>query len=305
LRWWAARLATVEANRNYHPDRQCPLRPSYLASPRALLMRGCEIALRDLRHEAAHATGPSPVCRQHGGRQDRARSRGAAAPQKMCHRGLRRGRRSCSRGDGLPMRAHWGGHDVVQLEGGLQGVEERVRLFPGCEFIRQGRLANWSSSAGNTPSLPADEVARLMTRSQYLFLDVRGSTNYATMNLPGSGQRARRRICAPRSLGRRTDPDTNAHRQLRRPNRSIIGASRLITPGQSPQGGGAEKRTIGWDACKTRARHGATGRRRRPVRGERNEKPMPATLLFRAGVSPCRTEEAIALQAQTHRTTYA
>src|SRR5436305_10082021 len=156
--------------------------PSHIR--RALLLRE-EIALLDLRNEAAYAMG-HPLF-----------AANMAADRIELEAAIRLPRKDvpvvlydCGEGLVAPAAeqlAASGYTDVRQLQGGLQGWQRAgYQLFRDVNSYAKA-FGELVESRRHTPSLPADEVAALLARqANVAVLDVRRFDEYATMNIPGS-----------------------------------------------------------------------------------------------------------------------
>jgi rhodanese-related sulfurtransferase len=265
----------------------------------ALLLRD-EIALLDLRHEAAYATG-HPLFAANMAADRIALEAEARLPRKNVPIVV------YDAGEGLVpvatdrLRA-LGYTDVRQLDGGLQAWR-----MAGFELFRDvnsyakafGELVE---SRRHTPSLPADEVARLIAnKTNIAVLDVRRFDEYATMNIPGS-------VSVPGAelvlrAGRvASDPDTTIVVNCAGRTRSIIGAQSLINAGVANKVVALRNGTIGWTLAKHELERGAD--RRGGIGLFEGAKTNARDVAYRAGVRRVGPEEAIALEAQTHRTLY-
>jgi rhodanese-related sulfurtransferase len=265
----------------------------------ALLLRD-EIALLDLRHEAAYATGhPLFAANMAAGRI--ALEAEARLPRKDVPVVV------YDAGEGLVSLATdrlmaLGYTDVRQLDGGLQAWQ-----MAGFELFRDvnsyakafGELVE---SRRHTPSLPADEVAALIaSKANIRVLDVRRFDEYATMNIPGS-------VSVPGAelvlrAGRvAPDPDTTIIVNCAGRTRSIIGTQSLINAGVANKVVALRNGTIGWTLAKHELEHGAD--RRGGIGLFEGAKTNARDVAYRAGVRRVSPEEAIVLEAQTHRTLY-
>src|SRR5712671_7256127 len=169
-----------------HPTRSPPMTPPVTASHirRALLLRE-EIALLDLRHEAAFATG-HPLF-----------AANMAADRIELEAEMRLPRKDApivvyDAGEGLVAQAAdrlmaLGYTNVRQLGGGLQAWKSAgFELFQDVNSYAKA-FGELVESRRHTPSLPADEVAALIAaRANIAVVDVRRFDEYATMNIPGS-----------------------------------------------------------------------------------------------------------------------
>ena len=265
----------------------------------ALLLRD-EIALLDLRHEAAFASGhPLFAANMAAGRI--ALEAEARLPRKDVPIVL------YDAGEGLVAQAAdrlvaLGYTNVRQLDGGLdawrmagyevfQDVNSYAKAF--------GELVE---SRRHTPSLSADEVAALMASGANIaILDVRRFDEYATMNIPGS-------VSVPGAelvlrAGRAApDPETTIIVNCAGRTRSIIGTQSLINAGVANRVVALRNGTIGWSLAKQNLEHGAN--RRGEVGPFEHATTNARDVAYRAGVRHLGPAEAMALAAQTQRTLY-
>ncbi len=157
-------------------------------------------------------------------------------------------------------------------------------------------------SRRHTPSLPADEVARLIaSEANIRVLDVRRFDEYATMNIPGSVSVPGAELVLRAGLVA-PDPDTTIIVNCAGRTRSIIAAQSLINAGVANKVVALRNGTIGWTLAKHELEHGAD--RRGGIGLFEGAKTNARDVAYRAGVRRLSPEEAIALQAQTHRTLY-
>jgi rhodanese-related sulfurtransferase len=265
----------------------------------ALLARE-EIALLDVRHEAAFATGhPLFAANMAAGRI--ALEAEARLPRKDVPIVV------YDAGEGLVSlaadRLHALGYtNVRQLDGGLEAWQ-----MAGFELFRDvnsyakafGELVE---SRRHTPFLAADEVAKLIARGANIrILDVRRFDEYATMNIPGS-------ISVPgaelvlRAGHAAPDPQTTIVVNCAGRTRSIIGTQSLINAGVSNRVLALRNGTIGWTLAGKDLEHGAD--RRGGVGLFEGAKENARDVAYRAGVRHVSPEEAMALERQTGRTLY-
>jgi len=265
----------------------------------ALLLRD-EIALLDLRHEAAFATGhPLFAANMAAGRI--ALESATRLPRKD-----------------VPIVLYDAGEDLVataadrfaalgytsvrQLAGGLQGWRAAgYELFQDVNSYAKA-FGELVESRRHTPSLGADEVAGLIAnRADIAILDVRRFDEYATMNIPGS-------VSVPggelvlRAARAAPDPATTIIVNCAGRTRSIIGTQSLINAGIANKVVALRNGTIGWTLAGQPLEHGAD--RRGEIGGSGDARAGARDVAYRAGVRHLTMNEAEALRAQTGRTLY-
>jgi rhodanese-related sulfurtransferase len=265
---------------------------------RALLLRE-EIALLDLRYEAVYATGhplfAANMAADRIGLEAETRLPRKDAPIVVY-----------DAGEGLVAQAAdrlaaLGYTNVRQLDGGLQAwTIAGYELFQDVNSYAKA-FGELVESRRHTPSLPADEVARLIaSNANIAILDVRRFDEYATMNIPGS-------VSVPGAelvlrAGRiAPDPDTTIVVNCAGRTRSIIGTQSLINAGVTNKVVALRNGTIGWTLAGRALEHGAD--RRSPIglfEGAHNARDVA----YRAGVRHVSPEDALALEAQSNRTLY-
>src|SRR5216684_4116390 len=266
---------------------------------RALLLRN-EIALPDVRHEAAFATG-HPLFAANMATERIALEAGTRLPRKDVPIVV------YDAGEGLVPQAAdrltaLGYTNVRPLDGGLRGWRDAgYELFQDVNSYAKA-FGELVESRRHTPSLPADEVAALMaSKANIRVLDVRRFDEYETMNIPGS-------ISVPGAelvlrAGRvAPDPETTIIVNCAGRTRSIIGTQSLINAGVANKVVALRNGTIGWTLAKQDLEHGAD--RRGGVGLFEGAKTNAREVAYRAGVRHVGPEEAMALEAQTHRTLY-
>jgi rhodanese-related sulfurtransferase len=266
---------------------------------RALLLRD-EIALLDVRHEAAFATG-HPLF-----------AANMAADRIAVEAGTRLPRKDVpivgyDAGEGLVAQAAdrlaaLGYTDIRQLDGGLQAWQAAgYELFQDVNSYAKA-FGELVESRRHTPSLSAEEVAALIADGANIaVLDVRRFDEYATMNVPGS-------VSVPGGelvlrAGRvAPDPDTTIIVNCAGRTRSIIGTQSLINAGVANKVLALRNGTIGWTLAKQDLEHGAD--RRGGLGLFEGAQANARDVAYRAGVRHVGPEEAMFLQAQTRRTLY-
>jgi rhodanese-related sulfurtransferase len=267
---------------------------------RSMLLLRDEIALLDLRHEAAFATGhPLFAANMAAGRIGlEAETR---LPRKEVPIVL------YDAGEGLVAQAAdrfkvLGYADVRQLDGGLSAWQAAgYELFQDVNSYAKA-FGELVESRRHTPSLPADEVAALIAgKANIAVLDVRRFDEYATMNIPGS-------VSVPGAelvlrAGRAApDPATTIIVNCAGRTRSIIGTQSLINAGIANKVVALRNGTIGWTLARHDLEHGAD--RRGEIGAFEGAEASARDVAYRAGVRHVGTVEAKALQAQAHRTLY-
>src|SRR5258707_11820021 len=223
----------------------------------ALLLRD-EIALLDLRHEAAYATG-HPLFAANMAADRIALEAEARLPRKDVPVVV------YDAGEGLVSQAAdrlraLGYTDIRQLDGGLQAWQiAGFELFQDVNSYAKA-FGELVESRRHTPSLPADEVAALIaSKANIAILDVRRFDEYATMNIPGS-------VSVPGAelvlrAGRAApDPETTIVVNCAGRTRSIIGTQSLINAGVANKVVALRNGTIGWTLAGKDLEHGAARR---------------------------------------------
>ncbi|MBR1089725.1 thiosulfate sulfurtransferase [Bradyrhizobium manausense] len=266
---------------------------------RALLLRE-EIALLDLRHEAAFATG-HPLFAANMAVDRIAIEAAVRLPRKDVPVVL------FDDGEGLVAAgaerlAALGYGNVRALDGGL-----RAWRAAGYEVFED--VNSYSKAFGelvearrHTPSLSADEVAKLIAdKANIAILDVRRFDEYATMNIPGSVSVPGAELVL-RAGQAAPDPDTTIIVNCAGRTRSIIGTQSLINAGVPNKVRALRNGTIGWTLARHPLAHGAD---RRGAIGSFEGGPGNARdVAYRAGVRHIGAKEMAALVAETGRTLY-
>jgi rhodanese-related sulfurtransferase len=265
----------------------------------ALLLRE-EIALLDVRQEAAFATG-HPLF-----------SANMAADRIALEAETRLPRKDVpivvyDAGEGLVLQAAdrlaaLGYSNVGQLGGGLQAWQRAgYELFQDVNSYAKA-FGELVESRRHTPSLAAEEVAALMAnQANIAILDVRRFDEYETMNIPGS-------VSVPGAelvlrAGRvAPDPETTIIVNCAGRTRSIIGTQSLINAGVTNKVVALRNGTIGWTLAKQELEHGAD--RRGGIGLFEGAQANAREVAYRAGVKRVDPEEATALAVQSHRTLY-
>ncbi|WGD53334.1 rhodanese-like domain-containing protein [Bradyrhizobium sp. CB1650] len=266
---------------------------------RALLLRE-EIALLDLRHEAAFATG-HPLF-----------AANMAVDRIAIEAELRLPRKNVpivlyDDGEGLVAAgaarlAGLGYTNVRALDGGLQAWRAAgFEVFEDVNSYCKG-FGELVEARRHTPSFSADEVAKLIAdKANIAILDVRRFDEYATMNIPGSVSVPGAELVL-RAGGAAPDPDTTIIVNCAGRTRSIIGTQSLINAGVPNKVRALRNGTIGWTLARHTLDHGSN---RRGAIGPFEGGPANARdVAYRAGVRRIGASEAAALYAQADRTLY-
>lgn len=265
----------------------------------ALLLRE-EIALLDVRHEAAFATG-HPLFAANMAADRIALEAEARLPRKDAPIVL------YDDGEGLVAKAAeqfaaLGYSDIRQLAGGLQGwksagyeVFEDVNSYAKAfgELVEHRR---------HTPSLAAEEVGALIAEGANIqILDVRRFDEYAMMNIPGSTSVPGAELVL-RAGRAAPDPETTIIVNCAGRTRSIIGTQSLINAGVTNKVRALRNGTIGWTLAKQTLAHGSS--KRGEIGAIAGGEAGARDVAYRAGVRHIGAAEMAAMQADTNRTLY-
>ncbi|MGH6680432.1 MAG: rhodanese-like domain-containing protein, partial [Bradyrhizobium sp.] len=264
---------------------------------RALLLRE-EVALLDLRHEAAYATG-HPLFAANMAAERIALEAETRLPRKDVPIVI------YDAGEGLIPRAAdrlmaMGYTDVRWLDGGLGSWQAAgYELFTDVNSYAKA-FGELVEQRRHTPSLSADDVASLIAREANVrILDVRRFDEYATMSIPDS-------ISVPGAelvlrAGRAApDPETTIIVNCAGRTRSIIGAQSLINAGIARKVVALRNGTMGWTLA---GHHLERGADRSCEIGAIEGAPANARDVgYRAGVRRIGMEDMAALRAERHRT---
>src|ERR1700744_4954479 len=265
----------------------------------ALLARE-EIALLDVRHEAAFASG-HPLFAANMSADRIALEAGTRLPRKDVPIVI------YDAGEGLVALAAY--HlkqleftNVRQLEGGLQGWRQAgYELFQDVNSYAKA-FGELVEHRRHTPSLSAEEVSGLIAANANVqILDVRRFDEYTTMNVPGS-------ISVPGAelvlrAGRAApDPETTIIVNCAGRTRSIIGTQSLINAGVANKVRALRNGTIGWTLAKQDLEHGSD--RRGEIGAYAGAESNARDVAYRAGVKRITLDEMSPLRAQLRRTLY-
>jgi rhodanese-related sulfurtransferase len=267
---------------------------------RCALLMSDEIALLDIRHEAAFATG-HPLFAANMAADRIALEAEARLPRKDVPVVV------YDAGEGLvPLATDrlqaLGYTDVRQLDGGLQAWRDAgYELFQDVNSYAKA-FGELVESRRHTPSLAAEEVAALIARkADIAVLDVRRFDEYATMNIPGSVSVPGAELVL-RAGSIAPDPATTIVVNCAGRTRSIIGTQSLINAGVPNKVVALRNGTIGWTLARQNLEHGAD--RRGGIGAFEGAQANARDVAYRAGVRHAGVAEAVALQAQTRRTLY-
>ena len=267
------------------------------------LLARAEIALIDLREEAAFATGHPLFAAQIP-----LRRLAVEAPWRLPRRDvpvvLYDG------GEGLVAPAiavlqDLGFSRVEALEGGLAGWRDAgFELFEDVNSYAKA-FGEWVEHYRHTPSLPAPEVQALIdARADIAILDARRFDEYATMAIPGGISTPgaelvlRARAVAP-------DPATTIIVNCAGRTRSIIGAQSLVNAGVPNPVHALRNGTIGWTLAGQALETGAQRRAADPAPETADEARAAARAVsWRAGVRHIAWAELDALRHDRARTLY-
>jgi rhodanese-related sulfurtransferase len=266
---------------------------------RALLLRD-EIALLDVRHEAAFATGhPLFAANMAADRielEAEARLPRKDVPIVIYDAGEDLVSLAADRLKAL------GYTDIRQLDGGLQAWRAAgYEIFQDVNSYAKA-FGELVESRRHTPSLPADDVAALIAnKANIAVLDVRRFDEYATMNIPGSVSVPGAELVL-RAGSAAPDPETTIIVNCAGRTRSIIGTQSLINAGVANKVLALRNGTIGWTLAKQHLEHGAD--RRGEIGPFAGAESNARDVAYRAGVRHVSPEDAMALEVQTNRTLY-
>lgn len=264
-----------------------------------LLLRD-EMALLDLRHEAAYATGhPLFAANMAVGRialEAETRLPRKDAPIVVY-----------DDGEGLVAEAarHFaalGYSDIRELEGGLEAWRNAgFEIFIDVNSYAKA-FGELVESRRHTPSLSAEEVAKLLSnKADIRIFDVRRPDEYTTMNIPGSVSVPGAELVL-RAGHVAPDSATTIVVNCAGRTRSIIGAQSLINAGIANKVVALRNGTMGWTLANQTLEHRAD--RRGGIGQFEGAKDKAREVAYRAGVRHLNPHEAAVLEADTTRTLY-
>ena len=267
---------------------------------RNMLLQRQEIALLDLRHEAAFATGhPLFAANMAAGRitiEAETRLPRKDVPIVVYDTGEGLVAEAASRFASL------GYTNVCKLEGGLEGWRQAgFEIFIDVNSYAKA-FGELVESRRHTPSLSAQEVGALIASDADIrILDVRRPDEYATMNIPGSVSVPGAELVL-RAGHVAPDSSTTIVVNCAGRTRSIIGAQSLINAGIANKVVALRNGTIGWTLADQTLEHGAD--RHGGIGSPEGAKEKAREVAYRAGVKHLNLHEATALKADTTRTLY-
>jgi rhodanese-related sulfurtransferase len=266
---------------------------------RALLLRE-EIALLDVRHEAAFATG-HPLFAANMAADRIALEAATRLPRKDVPVVV------YDAGEGFAAQAAdrlaaLGYSNIRQLDGGLQAWQRAgYEIFQDVNSYAKA-FGELVEQRRHTPSLPAGEVASLIaSKANIAVLDVRRFDEYATMNIPGSVSVPGAELVL-RAGSIAPDPETTIIVNCAGRTRSIIGTQSLINAGVANKVVALRNGTIGWTLANQTLEHGAD--RRGEIGLFEGARAKAREVAYRAGVKHVGPEEVIAREGQRNRTLY-
>ena len=266
---------------------------------RALLLRE-EIALLDVRFEAAFATG-HPLFAANMAADRIAIEAAVRLPRKDVPIVIYDDGEGLV-ADGAERLAALGYSNVHALDGGLKAWRAAgYELFEDVNSYSKA-FGELVEARRHTPSFSADEVAQLIAdKANIAILDVRRFDEYATMNIPGSVSVPGAELVL-RAGKAAPDPETTIIVNCAGRTRSIIGTQSLINAGVPNKVRALRNGTIGWTLARHTLNHGAD---KRGAIGSFEGGPANARdVAYRAGVRHVSENEMAALVVETSRTLY-
>jgi rhodanese-related sulfurtransferase len=267
---------------------------------RKMLLLREEVALLDLRHEAAYATGhPLFAANMAAGRI------GLEAETRLPRKNVPIVLYDAGEGivaEAADRFAALGYTNIRQLEGGLEGWRQAgFEIFIDVNSYAKA-FGELVESRRHTPSLSAEEVAALIAHNADIsILDVRRPDEYATMNIPGSVSVPGAELVL-RAGHVAPNPDTTIVVNCAGRTRSIIGTQSLINAGIANKVVALRNGTIGWTLANQKLEHGSN--RHGGVGASESAKDRAREVAYRAGVKHLNPREAMALEADITRTLY-
>jgi rhodanese-related sulfurtransferase len=267
---------------------------------RSMLLLRKEVALLDLRHEAAFATShPLFAANMAVGRI--ALEAEARLPSKDVPIVI------YDAGEGLVIEAAdrltaLGYTDIRKLEGGLEAWRKAgFEIFIDVNSYAKA-FGELVESRRHTPSLSAEEIGALIKNNADIrILDVRRPDEYATMNIPGSVSVPGAELVL-RAGHVAPHAETTIVVNCAGRTRSIIGTQSLINAGIANKVVALRNGTIGWTLANQTLEHGAD--RHGGLGAFEGARDKARDVAYRAGVRHVSASEAAALEADTARTLY-
>lgn len=269
---------------------------------KALLARD-ELALIDLRDEAAFATGHPLFAAQIPLRRLE-----VEAPWRLPRRDVPLVVYDAGEGFVAPAIERLGAlgfTEVHALDGGLDGwAAAGFELFEDVNSYSKA-FGELVEHYRHTPSLPANDVQALIDeKADIAILDARRFDEYATMAIPG-GVRVPGAELVLRAREVAPDPDTTIIVNCAGRTRSIIGAQSLVNAGLPHRVFALRNGTIGWTLAGQDLAKGQAQRAPEPDGDAIDEARRRARAVsYRAGVRHVSWDELTCLQAQATRTIY-
>ncbi len=264
-----------------------------------LLLRQ-EIALLDVRSEAAFATG-HPLFAANMAADRIALEGEARLPRKDTPIVL------YDAGEGLVAKAAkafsaLGYTDLRELAGGLEAWRNAgFEIFIDVNSYAKA-FGELVEARRHTPSLSAEEVGALIAnKANVAVLDVRRPDEYMTMNIPGSVSVPGAELVL-RAGSVAPDPDTTIIVNCAGRTRSIIGTQSLLNAGIANKAVALHNGTIGWTLANQKLEHGAD--RHGGIAMFEGAKEKAREVAYRAGVRHLSPDELASLEADTTRTLY-
>ena len=267
---------------------------------RSMLLLRQEIALLDLRHEAAFATGhPLFAANMAVGRialEAEVRLPRRDVPIVVYDAGEGLVAEAAARLSGL------GYTDIRRLEGGLEAWRKAgFEIFIDVNSYAKA-FGELVESRRHTPSLSAEEVAALIAgHADIRILDVRRPDEYANMNIPGSLSVPGAELVL-RAGDIAPDPATTIIVNCAGRTRSIVGAQSLINAGVANRVVALRNGTMGWTLANQTLEHGAD--RRGGIGPAEGARERAREVAYRAGVRHLDPDELTALERDRTRTLY-
>jgi rhodanese-related sulfurtransferase len=267
---------------------------------RSMLLLREEIALLDLRHEAAYATG-HPLFAANMAASRITLEAEARLPRKDVPIVI------YDAGEGLVAEAAdrfaaLGYTDIRRLEGDLEAWRQAgFEIFIDVNSYAKA-FGELVQVRRHTPSLSAEEVAALIASDADIrVLDVRRPDEYATMNIPGSVSVPGAELVL-RAGQLAPNAETTIVVNCAGRTRSIIGTQSLINAGIANKVVALRNGTIGWTLANQALEHGAD--RHGGVGPFEGAKEKARNVAYRAGVRHLKPDEVAALESETSRTLY-